>query len=138
MLILTEPKNRVAVCPHVFASRVDFLPMLSFTLLQFVLVGVIFGITLSPAAITFPLFILVLIPIRKGILKRVFGGGVVDYLDADDVCSADDGVTVEASAVGEMVGVEMEGSGDDREEVVEMGDVGGEVAAGAPGKQLDF
>jgi hypothetical protein len=114
-MIFTDTKNRVSVCPHLFTTRVPFLKIVAFTAFQFLLVGVIFGVTLSPAAISFPLFILVLIPIRRILLKRWFGDDVIGWLDADDVCTAgeDDeggvgllgqvGVDVEDESVGEGV-----------------------------------
>lgn len=72
MLAVTlEPGNRISVCPHVFASRVSYRDMVAFTALQVFLVGGIFGITRSPAAISFPFFILVLIPLRFYILPKV-------------------------------------------------------------------
>jgi hypothetical protein len=114
MLIFTAQKNRVSVCPHEFATRVPFLSILAFTAFQFALVGLIFGITLSPAAITFPLFIVVLIPIRKILLKRWFGEDVVGMLDADNVVSADgDETVIEVEESGEMVELVVDGEAAD-------------------------
>jgi boron transporter len=52
-----------------------------FTALQLVLVAVIFGATLTPAGLAFPLFILALVPLRQWALPRMFSLGALTVLD---------------------------------------------------------
>lgn len=101
MFVVTEYRNRVSVCPHVFATRVSFPEIFWFTLLQAVLVFGIFGITLSPAAISFPLFILVLIPLRFYLLPRFFKQESLELLDAEHISAApEDGSRDQVSSGG--------------------------------------
>jgi hypothetical protein len=54
------------------------------TLLQALLVAATFGITLSSAALAFPLAIVALVPLRLHVLPRVFGAEVIEALDPRD------------------------------------------------------
>merc|ERR1712079_339369 len=55
-----------------------------FTLLQFVMWVLIFAITKTPAAISFPVFIAALVVIRWALLPRLFSKQAIDILDGND------------------------------------------------------
>lgn len=78
-LLFTERANRT---PSIF-SRVSTWLIFWFTLIQVVFLGIIFGITFTPAAISFPVFILILLPVRTFLLTKCFDNQSLERLDSD-------------------------------------------------------
>ena len=76
-LLVTEPALRVS--EHAWFKMVEFEQIVKFTLLQFVILVVIYGVTLTPAAMVFPMLIGVLVPLRLLVLPKYFDG--LEYLD---------------------------------------------------------
>eukprot|EP00919_Chromeraceae_sp_WS-2016_P008826 GHVR01020707.1.p1 GENE.GHVR01020707.1~~GHVR01020707.1.p1 ORF type:complete len:682 (+),score=175.76 GHVR01020707.1:24-2069(+) len=69
-MCVTQPSLRHS--DHLYIKIVPFIQILLFTLLQLLVTIIIFGITLTPAAMVFPILIAVLIPYRQIILPRIF------------------------------------------------------------------
>lgn len=78
-LYFTEPSLRD--CQHRFYEEVPFEFIAKFTGLQFLACAIIFGVTLTPAAVVFPVLIGILIPLRLQALTR--------YMDKTFVASVD-------------------------------------------------
>jgi len=75
-------KNRVKIA----SSYVETVPkrqIFFFTLVQFSLLAIIYGVTWTPAAISFPIFILLLVPLRRYILPKFFSEDLLLELDSD-------------------------------------------------------
>ncbi|KAI9096100.1 HCO3 transporter family-domain-containing protein [Phlyctochytrium arcticum] len=83
-LFLADPTHRRAVFPLIHS--VPFSACAKLTLVQLVFLGATLGITESgnAAALTFPLFIAALVPIRYFLLQRFIPGTYLAILDADD------------------------------------------------------
>jgi boron transporter len=79
VLLLTEKRLRHS--PHPFLNQIQFQHLKQFTLLQAAICAVIFLITLTPAAMVFPVLIGVLIPFRQYGLPRLFPPATVELLD---------------------------------------------------------
>ena len=53
-----------------------------FTLIQLTALVIIFFVTKTPAAILFPVFIAILVPLRKHVLTKLFTGDELKELDS--------------------------------------------------------
>jgi hypothetical protein len=78
-LICTEKRLRHS--QHEFFSHTSFDNVFRFTCFQMAILIVIFGITLTPAAICFPIMIGVLIPFRYYVLPRWVDREALEWLD---------------------------------------------------------
>jgi hypothetical protein len=81
-LIFTEPRFRESKLP--FFKTVSFDVQCQFTYIQAVIVVVIFGVTLTPAAMVFPVLIGVLIPFRTFFLPKYMSDKDLDELDPQE------------------------------------------------------
>mmetsp|Transcript_2764 Transcript_2764/g.8711 ORF Transcript_2764/g.8711 Transcript_2764/m.8711 type:complete len:547 (-) Transcript_2764:241-1881(-) len=70
VLLVSEPALRVS--RHDFFKLVDFSTIAKFTRYQLVAVVVIYGVTLTPLSMTFPLFIAALVYVRTNLLPKRF------------------------------------------------------------------
>lgn len=59
-------------------------PVAKFTLLQLIIVAIIFGVTLTDAGIVFPVLIVLMIPLRLYVLPRIFSADHLRLLDPRD------------------------------------------------------
>jgi len=80
MLFIAQPGYRRLYYEN--THKVPLKVVLKYTALQLVLVAVIFGITLTPAAISFPVLIGILVPLRYFIIGKVFSANHLKYLDS--------------------------------------------------------
>jgi hypothetical protein len=55
--------------------------VLAFTVVQVLVLAAIFGVTVSPAAIAFPVLIVALVPLRFWLLPRYIPKAALDVLD---------------------------------------------------------
>lgn len=78
-LFFTEPRLRD--CQHRFYEEVPFDFITRFTGLQALACAIIFGITLTPAAVVFPVLIGILIPLRLNALPKVMDKSFVVSVD---------------------------------------------------------
>lgn len=69
---------------YLHVKRVRLLEIIFFTVIQLVCWAIIFGFTLSPASLIFPVLIVLLIPLRKLLLPCCFKPQSLYYLDNDD------------------------------------------------------
>ncbi|KAL1916697.1 uncharacterized protein VTP21DRAFT_5401 [Calcarisporiella thermophila] len=69
--------------PTSYLARVSARVILLFTTLQIALIALIFYVTVSPAAISFPVFILLLVPARRWMLPHLFTRKDLEVLDRD-------------------------------------------------------
>jgi hypothetical protein len=87
-LPVTDPERRSSVCygdlEPLLATRHGRKEIAGYTLLQFVLWLLIFAITKTPAAISFPLFIAALVVVRWTILPRLFSQEAINLLDGNE------------------------------------------------------
>jgi len=87
-LPVTDPKRRSSVCysdlEPLLATSSGCKEVAGFTFLQFVMWVLIFFITKTPAAISFPVFIAALVIIRWALLPRLFSKQAIDILDGND------------------------------------------------------
>nr|XP_022325247.1 anion exchange protein 2-like isoform X2 [Crassostrea virginica] len=67
-----------------YVRRVRSIKMHLFTVIQVALLALMFGLKLSPAAIAFPLFIILLIPVRLRVMNYLFSGEELKELDKED------------------------------------------------------
>ncbi|KAJ3416594.1 hypothetical protein HDV05_000876 [Chytridiales sp. JEL 0842] len=84
--LIYRDEDRFTAFPHIW-KRIRGLPYIQwagFTGVQVLLLGLIFGITESPAAIGFPLCILVMVPVRRYLLPLVFNKEAMEALDGED------------------------------------------------------
>lgn len=86
LLFITDPNRR----PYAhYLQAVPLAGVLGFTFIQFLCWAIIFGVTSSrtPAAVSFPMFILLLVPLRLWLIPRIcfFQRKWLEYLDADSV-----------------------------------------------------
>jgi len=82
VLMVTEPILRVS--PHEFFEAVEFSSIQRFTWYQLVCCVLIFGITLTPADMIFPLLIAALVAVRIYVLPKYFTEKELESLDHDD------------------------------------------------------
>jgi len=87
-LPVTDPERRSSVCygdlEPLLATRHGCKEIAGYTLIQFVLWLLIFAITKTPAAISFPLFIAALVLVRWAILPRLFSREAINILDGSE------------------------------------------------------
>ncbi|ORX91537.1 hypothetical protein K493DRAFT_317201 [Basidiobolus meristosporus CBS 931.73] len=77
-LIFTDKK----LTPPLWATvSVPYKVVAKFTIVQVLLLALIFYITESPAAISFPVFILLLVPVKQFVLPKLFEKSHLDVLD---------------------------------------------------------
>lgn len=91
-LIFTEPRLRD--CAHRFYEEVPFEFISKITWLQALACGIIFGITLTPAAVIFPVLIGILIPVRLLLLPSLMDKQfvkIIDPYEGDDEDYSSDG-----------------------------------------------
>lgn len=69
-------------------AQVSPFTNVKFTLLQLFIVAGIFAVTLTPAAIVFPVLIVLLVPLRKFVLPKLFASSDLELLDASSPTSA--------------------------------------------------
>lgn len=69
--------------PYRYLKKIPFLVITKFTLIQLIALGIIYGITWSPAAISFPVFILLLVPLRSVLLPKIFSEEELELLDSE-------------------------------------------------------
>lgn len=107
VLLLTEKRLRHS--PHPFFHQTSFKTVKYFTLLQAIICVIIFLITLTPAAMVFPVLIGVLIPFRQYLLIYIFPPEAVELLDPphkealpDDSSSEDDDEILEVRGPSEI------------------------------------
>jgi len=85
LLLFTDPKKRYRLLEKNHATYLEKVSMRKiqfFTLFQIVIVGAIYGLTWAPiAGILFPIPIILLIPIRKYLMPKMFGVGALLELD---------------------------------------------------------
>ena len=79
ILIITEEKLRIS--KNNFIKNLEFNVIKRFTLHQLIFCLIIFGITLTPISIAFPLFILMLIWYRLCVLPKYFNNFELNELD---------------------------------------------------------
>jgi len=103
VLLVTEPELRES--HNDFLTKVPWKSIENFTLIQLAFCAVIFGVTLTPAAMLFPLFIASLVFMRKSVYPQYYSRDYILALDSD-------GMPVVAN----------EDKGDD-EKAMEMGNV---------------
>jgi len=75
LLLVADPVKREKVVKEPYLYSVPLKVVVAFTLLQLLFLGGVVGITVSdtPAAIAFPVFITLAVPIRKWLLPRIPG-----------------------------------------------------------------
>jgi hypothetical protein len=75
LLLVADPVKREKVVKEPYLYSVPLKVIVAFTLLQLLFLGGVVGITVSdtPAAIAFPVFITLAVPIRKWLLPRIPG-----------------------------------------------------------------
>lgn len=85
LLLVADPVKREKVVKEPYLYSVPLKVIVAFTLLQLLFLGGVVGITVSdtPAAIAFPVFITLAVPIRKWLLPRI-PGFTHERLDAMD------------------------------------------------------
>ena len=83
VLCVTEPALRLS--QHEFFQQIEFSSIKNFTLIQLLCCLTIFGITLTPAAMLFPLLIAALVTLRLFGLPKYFTEKEIDQLDYLDV-----------------------------------------------------
>lgn len=83
VLMVTEPILRAS--HHDFFGAIEFSSIQKFTVLQLVCCVLIFGVTLTPAAMVFPLLIAALVCVRLYVLPKYFSKKELDSLDKLDV-----------------------------------------------------
>lgn len=69
--------------PYIYLKKIPYWKIAKFTGIQLIALGIIYGITWSPGAISFPVFILLLVPLRLTILPKIFTQEELDLLDGD-------------------------------------------------------
>ncbi|XP_062574718.1 anion exchange protein 3-like isoform X2 [Saccostrea cucullata] len=67
-----------------YVRRVRTIKMHLFTVIQVLMLALMFGLKLSPAAIAFPLFIILLIPVRLKVMNYFFSEQELGELDKED------------------------------------------------------
>lgn len=67
-----------------YVRRVRTIKMHLFTVIQVLLLALMFGLKLSSAAIAFPLFVILLIPVRLRIMNYFFSEHELEELDKED------------------------------------------------------
>ncbi|KJE97041.1 hypothetical protein CAOG_07527 [Capsaspora owczarzaki ATCC 30864] len=77
--LLFTPASQHSNEPYVV--HVPTRKMHVFTLIQFVALGVLAGINYSPAALVFPLLVVLLVPLRRVLMPRYFSEQELTYLD---------------------------------------------------------
>jgi len=86
-LPVTDPERRSSVCygdlEPLLATRGGCKEVAGYTLLQFLLWVLIFAVTKTPAAISFPMFIAALVLVRWAILPRLFSKQAISLLDGE-------------------------------------------------------
>ena len=75
---MDESRNPIA---DRYIREVPKFEIFKFTIMQLVFVGIIYGITWTPAAISFPVFIVLLVPFRYFILPKLFPSEYLKLLD---------------------------------------------------------
>mmetsp|Transcript_28810 Transcript_28810/g.42716 ORF Transcript_28810/g.42716 Transcript_28810/m.42716 type:complete len:583 (+) Transcript_28810:100-1848(+) len=108
MLQFTEPALRDS--HHAYLDAVPFPVIRRYTAVQFALLVAIFLITLTPAAMLFPVLIAVLVPLRRQVFPRYYSPAHLAALDSGGEENTH--------------GKDLEGEGEDAEAKAEMG--GGE------------
>lgn len=82
-LLIMDPALRINMQnPYAFVREVKHTVLRNFTLIQVVLVCVIFGITFTPAGVIFPVLIAALVYLRIYALPMWFSSGELGMLDA--------------------------------------------------------
>lgn len=88
LLLFTAPSRRYKVleeCHATFVETVPFKAIVTFTIFQTTYLLLCFGITWVPiAGLLFPLFIMLLVPVRQYLLPKFFKGAHLQDLDAAD------------------------------------------------------
>lgn len=79
LLMVTQRKLRTS--EHSFFTLCRHREIRQFTVIQIVITIIIFGITLTPAKMVFPVLIGVLVPLRLVVLPKYFKKGSLDALD---------------------------------------------------------
>merc|ERR1712224_662258 len=83
VLLITEPDLRESV--HGYLEKVPWPSIRTFTLIQFVFCALIFGVTLTPAAMLFPLLIASLVVMRKYVFPKYYDKAYILALDSDEM-----------------------------------------------------
>mmetsp|Transcript_38992 Transcript_38992/g.62477 ORF Transcript_38992/g.62477 Transcript_38992/m.62477 type:complete len:569 (+) Transcript_38992:221-1927(+) len=81
VLLVTEPELRES--HNDFLTKVPWKSIENFTLIQLAFCAVIFGVTLTPAAMLFPLFIASLVFMRKSVYPQYYSRDYILALDSD-------------------------------------------------------
>jgi len=89
VLLITEPDLRESV--HGYLEKVPWPSIRTFTLIQFVFCALIFGVTLTPAAMLFPLLIASLVVMRKYVFPKYYDKAYILALDSDGMPLAPEG-----------------------------------------------
>lgn len=105
VLMVTEPVLRVSA--HDFFTEIPFAAIQKFSVMQLTCCLIIFGITLTPAAMIFPLLIAALVSLRLWVVPKYFNEKEVEMLDKLDIDSTrrkmtttvDGDATVDSAAV---------------------------------------
>ena len=98
VLMVTEPRLRES--HHDFFQTIGFGTIQRFTVLQLACCLIIFGITLTPAAMIFPLLIAALVTIRLFLLPAYFRPAELDALDKLDIAATRRTMTKTQSQMG--------------------------------------
>jgi len=90
MLFITDPKrlHKLQEDPKhpTWLDRVEMRTIFKFTLLQFICLGVCYGITWAGiVGISFPLFIMLLVPAREQLFPKIFSARALEELDPLDL-----------------------------------------------------
>jgi hypothetical protein len=79
LMVFCDRRYRGLFFPHL--DRVQVSSLFSYTALQVLILGLIFGITLTPGAIAFPMLIGLLVPFRIWVVPRWFKADELEWLD---------------------------------------------------------
>jgi len=76
-------KTRIKIAsPYIETVSLKYIAL--FTLIQIVLLGVTYGVTWTQAAISFPIFIVLMVPVRTFVLPRIFPLVALKDLDCEE------------------------------------------------------
>jgi len=75
LLLVADPSQREKVVKEPYLHQIPMRIIIAFTMLQLAFLGGVVAITVSksPAAIAFPVFIILFVPVRKWLLPRIPG-----------------------------------------------------------------
>lgn len=75
--LLTPPSE----LPPLPVGIQSYIGVHTYTILQIVMTGIVFGVTLTVAAPAFPIIIIVLVPVRLKVMNRIWGGETLRWVD---------------------------------------------------------